>query len=222
MSHGGGGQGNTNGAHGCSQGDSASTCSTRQLPGGHQRPLGHQAAAQEGRGKSLGLVDLCRKSRRAEWVWDCYGVKTLDQQVEPKARMCLWGGYHHAGSMGWARDSSQLLCPSNIALPTATSRDGRGPSAAGGPAWGHSQSTHCQPHSAALLHPPLAAEIHIAHVHETTFHRWYHTAVALESSHISEALHQLVSSPSAPGSRAGQRSWWSFCEASLSLCYAKS
>lgn len=77
-------------------------------------------------------------------------------------------------------------------------------------------------HSAALLHPPLAAEIHIAHVCEATFHRWYHTAVALESSHISEALHQLVSSPSAPGSRAGQRTWWSFCEASLSLCYAKS
>lgn len=82
MSHGGGGQGNTNGAHGCSQGDSASTCSTRRRPGGHQRPSGHQAAAQEGRGKSLGLVDLCRKRRRAEWVWDCKGVKTLDQQVK--------------------------------------------------------------------------------------------------------------------------------------------
>lgn len=86
VSHGEDGQWNTNawvptGAPGETH-LAESTHSTLRLPGGHQKPSGHQAAAWEGRGQSLGLVGLCRRRKREERVWDCKGVKTLDEADE--------------------------------------------------------------------------------------------------------------------------------------------
>lgn len=218
MSHGEGGQGNTNaslptGAPGVTH-PAASTCRTLWLPGGHQKPLGHplpsphcQAAAWEGRGHSLGLVGLCRRRMRAEWVWDCKGMKTLDEadegigrDVAPRVATTTLGAWD-------GPETSQLLCPSNSSSHCHQQRRERTLCCRCPSPGVLTVPTLPSPALQSCCTPLLAAEIHVAHVHEASFCSWYHSAVAFGSSRISEVLiHRSLSlllQGAGPGTGAG-------------------
>lgn len=182
----------------------ASTHSTLRLPGGHQKPSGHRAAAWEGRGQSLGLVGLCRRRMRVEWVWDCKGVKTLDgadegtgRDVSPRvatATLGAWDGPDTAAS-------SRVLPTQNFPLPPAEMGENRGKCPSPGVPTLPTLPTLPGPARCSCC-SPLAAEIHVAHVHEANFCSWCHSDMAFGSSHISEGLHPRLSIPLLQG--AGQ------------------
>lgn len=112
--------------------------------------LGHQAAAWEGRGQSLGLMGLYRTRMGVMWVWNCKGMKTTNETDESigrdvaTTRLGTWSGPETASNSCVLPMQHFQLLPREIG-GAASAADAQGCSQC--PArW-----CHCT--------PPLAAEI---------------------------------------------------------------